>query len=88
MPYQLALGREATDEAIERWADSLTAEQVPGTFRYSNSKGQPREHAAWIAITHLFNHQAHHRGQVTTLLFQAGHDPGVTDFVHSALKPA
>jgi hypothetical protein len=29
----------------------------------------------WHAIAHFFNHQQHHRGQVTTLM-QAGHDPG------------
>ena len=28
-----------------------------------------------------FNHQTHHRGQLTTLLSQAGHDPGVTDLI-------
>jgi uncharacterized damage-inducible protein DinB len=30
---------------------------------------------------HLFNHQTHHRGQLTTLLVQAGIDPGVTDLI-------
>jgi len=30
-------------------------------------------------IAHLFNHQTHHRGQLTTLLSQLGIDPGVTD---------
>ncbi|MCA9591414.1 MAG: hypothetical protein KC657_39230 [Myxococcales bacterium] len=30
---------------------------------------------------HFFNHQKHHRGQVTTLLKQLGHDPGVTDLI-------
>lgn len=29
-----------------------------------------------------FNHQTHHRGQVTTLLSQMGVDIGVTDLVH------
>jgi uncharacterized damage-inducible protein DinB len=33
----------------------------------------------WVAVAHVFNDQAHHRGQVTTLLTQAGKDPGVTD---------
>jgi len=28
-----------------------------------------------------FNHQTHHRGQVTTLLSQASIDPGVTDLL-------
>ncbi|WP_260618843.1 DinB family protein [Pseudoxanthomonas mexicana] len=36
-------------------------------------------------LTHLFNHQTHHRGQVTTLLSQAGVDVGVTDLL--ALLP-
>jgi uncharacterized damage-inducible protein DinB len=40
---------------------------------------QPREIAMDLAVTHFFNHQTHHRGQVTALLFQKGIDPGVTD---------
>ena len=32
-------------------------------------------------IMHFFNHQTHHRGQVSTLLYQAGVDVGVTDLV-------
>lgn len=31
-----------------------------------------REHPARQALSHFFNHQTHHRGQVTTLLCQAG----------------
>jgi uncharacterized damage-inducible protein DinB len=27
----------------------------------------------------MFNHGIHHRGQLTTLLSQAGIDPGITD---------
>jgi uncharacterized damage-inducible protein DinB len=30
-------------------------------------------------VAHVFNHQTHHRGQLTTLFTQQGHDPGVTD---------
>jgi len=32
-------------------------------------------------LQHFFNHQTHHRGQVTTLLFQAGVDPEATDLI-------
>jgi uncharacterized damage-inducible protein DinB len=39
------------------------------------------EHPLWWAVDHFFNHQTHHRGQVTTLLMQAGLDPGVTDLI-------
>jgi uncharacterized damage-inducible protein DinB len=36
---------------------------------------------AFILVMQLFNHQIHHRGQITTLLTQAGEDVGVTDIV-------
>jgi uncharacterized damage-inducible protein DinB len=32
-------------------------------------------------LLHFFNHQTHHRGQATTLLFQQGEDVGVTDLI-------
>jgi len=51
---------------------------------FCRSRGSPLPHLtrtvfAWVLVAHLFNHQAHHRGQLTTLLSQMGHDPGVTD---------
>lgn len=35
----------------------------------------------WLAVTHFFNHQTHHRGQLTVLLSQCGKDYGVTDLI-------
>jgi uncharacterized damage-inducible protein DinB len=35
----------------------------------------------WFTVQHFFNHQTHHRGQLTTLLEQAGCDCGVTDLL-------
>jgi uncharacterized damage-inducible protein DinB len=32
-------------------------------------------------VTHFFNHQTHHRGQLTVLLTQRGIDPGPTDLI-------
>ena len=79
--------RSATDSTIEHWVASLTPAMLDSTIRYSYMQGASREHAAWIAITHMFNHLAHHRGQVTTLLHQTGIDPGVTDFIAFVLNP-
>ncbi len=73
------------DQLIAAWVEDLTDEILAAPMRYQNLAGQPREHATWIAVSHLFNHQTHHRGQVTTLLKQAGVDPGVTDFLVFAL---
>jgi len=41
--------------------------------------GKLRRLPAAVAAVHLFNHGTHHRGQLTTLMKQAGVDPGVTD---------
>lgn len=73
--------RLATDLVITDWAGQLTDELLSQTMRYSNSQGQLREHPVWLAAAHMFNHQTHHRGQVTTLLCQLGYNPGVTDYV-------
>ena len=73
--------REQLDAAIESWAADMTPEFPLRTLRYANTKGVQREHPAWQALTHFFNHQTHHRGQVTALLAQAGIDPGVTDLL-------
>src|SRR5579885_3238830 len=33
----------------------------------------------WVLVTHFFNHQTHHRGQVHAMLTAAGAKPGDTD---------
>lgn len=77
---ELDAERRDTDLVISKWAEELSNDLLQGTMRYRNSKGHVREHPAWIAVAHMFNHQTHHRGQVTTLMYQLGHDPGVTDY--------
>jgi uncharacterized damage-inducible protein DinB len=78
---ELRMQRDRLDAAIEGWCAEMPEDFPLRTMRYSNSKGVAREHPAWKALTHFFNHQTHHRGQVTALLFQAGIDPGVTDLI-------
>jgi uncharacterized damage-inducible protein DinB len=73
--------REDVDAAIETWLADAPADMPNWTMRYANTKGVAREHQLWQALTHFFNHQTHHRGQVTTLLAQAGVDVGVTDLI-------
>ena len=70
---------------ITKPRSAVTDEILAAPMRYTNLSGQTREHAVWIAVSHLFNHQTHHRGQVTTLLKQIGVDAGVTDFLMFAL---
>ncbi len=77
---ELRTERAKTDAAIDAWARSLNEEQSASLFSFVRN-GAKSEIPVWWAATQLFNHQTHHRGQVTTLLVQAGKDPGVTDLM-------
>jgi uncharacterized damage-inducible protein DinB len=78
---ELRAQRARLDSAIEQWLAEAPVDFPLRAMRYSNTKGVQREHPMWMGLTHFFNHQAHHRGQVTTLLAQAGIDPGLTDLI-------
>ncbi len=82
--------RERTDALIEEWTQrELTEEFLDGTMRYrAMSAGGEFLVPLHFAVTHFFNHQTHHRGQITTLLAQLGRDPGVTDFMAMLRRPA
>lgn len=74
--------RSETDRVIENWMQELEPEMLSTRVHYSNpSRGIEREHSLWFGLTHFFNHQTHHRSQVTTLLHQLGRDYGMTDFL-------
>ena len=60
---------------------TLDAERLAAPLAYRNSRGDAFEHPLWWAVTHFFNHQTHHRGQLTTLLSEQCLDPGVTDLI-------
>lgn len=77
---ELRRERVQTDDAIDAFAGALTEDKLTSTLRYLR-RGAVNEFPLWHAVAHLFNHQTHHRGQVTTLLTQAGHDAGVTDLL-------
>lgn len=69
------------DERICGWIASLREEDLDTTLAYSSMKGVPARKNLHSLLAHLFNHQTHHRGQVTALLAQAGVDYGTTDLL-------
>ena len=72
--------RVALDQRILAWAGSLSSSWLAETHTYkSKIDGKTRTVPRWMLVTHMFNHQTHHRGQVTTLLSQMGLDVGTTD---------
>ena len=77
---ELRAEREQTDQQILDWSKTLDPDWLSQRFEYVSQSDQKRRvMPAWILVTHLFNHQTHHRGQVTTLIKQLGYEPGVTD---------
>lgn len=72
--------RVTADEAFVRIAEGITQPALD-TLRTQTSvaTGRSRTWPVGALLVHLFNHQTHHRGQVSTLLFQLGVDVGVTD---------
>ena len=72
--------QEVTDRQVLAWCDRLDNDWLQQPFVYtSNTYQQTRVLPIWVLVTHMFNHQTHHRGQLTTLLKQLGYDPGITD---------
>lgn len=76
----LCAERERLDARLMQWAGNLTDEWLRQSLTYvSKVDGQTRTVPQWALVSHLFNHQTHHRGHVTTLLTQLGLDIGSTD---------
>jgi uncharacterized damage-inducible protein DinB len=74
--------RRAMDETIIAWADGLQQEWLNGSDTwFSGAMRREVTKPHWIMVTHLFNHQTHHRGQVHAMLTAAGAKPTDTDVV-------
>ena len=73
--------RREFDVAIRRWSKEVEIEEPNRDLEYANSKGDRFANDFGELVQHYFNHQTHHRGQISTLLFQKGIDIGSTDLL-------
>ncbi len=79
---ELKRQRTAFDDTITRWADGLDPVWLEGRLAwYSGAVGRDLEKPRWQLVTHFFNHQTHHRGQVHAMLTAAGARPDDTDLM-------
>jgi uncharacterized damage-inducible protein DinB len=77
---ELKRDRADFDRRIIAWADDLDGEWLSGDHTYySGAAKRDIVKPRWVLVTHYFNHQTHHRGQVHCMLTQAGVRPGDTD---------
>ncbi len=71
--------RPTLDALIVKWCSTLSDTDCQKTLTYRTTKGQKISNRASDVIQHMFNHQTHHRGQLTCLLSLHGVDYGCTD---------
>src|SRR5204863_6380906 len=77
---ELRSERAAFDAAMVAWAEALDAAALEGELTwYSGAINAQVSKPRWLLVTHMFNHQTHHRGQVHCMLTQAGGRPSDTD---------
>ncbi len=82
----LRAARSEEDSRIETFAENVTDAFLASTIRYENNEGRMFDDPADILVSHFFNHQTHHRGQVHDMLCQTEVTPPVLD-LHRVLKP-
>ena len=76
---ELRAARVKLDEVFVHFTSELTDDILASSLSHKSAKGIPFSKNTGALIQHFFNHQTHHRGQVSTLFNQLGIDVGVTD---------
>jgi len=78
---ELTEARERLDALILDFSETWTPKLLAHPMHYRNMAREEHERPLEQLLQHLFNHQTHHRGQITHMLFHAGIDPGPTDLI-------
>jgi uncharacterized damage-inducible protein DinB len=82
----LSAARVAEDARIEAFFGQLSEAFLNRPLHYFNSRGRECSDSAWVAVSHCFNHQTHHRGQVHVMLSQTPVLPPSLD-LHRIINP-
>ncbi len=83
---ELRAARIREDDRIDAWVDKVTQAKLDADFESVSSKGVRFIDPLKQLVTHMFNHQTHHRGQVHDMLSQTGMEPPSLD-MHRILNP-
>jgi uncharacterized damage-inducible protein DinB len=72
--------RADSDAKLIAWSDRIDPKWLAGDLTwFSGAIQREVTKPMWQLLTHFFNHQTHHRGQVHAMLTQAGGKPHDTD---------
>lgn len=79
---ELRAARLRMDERICEFAANLSEDDLSSILRWQPSTNPtPRTLPLSFALAHFWNHQTHHRGQITAVMELLGLDCGVTDLL-------
>jgi uncharacterized damage-inducible protein DinB len=84
----LRRAREAEDARLERYVESLDGTQLASILNYKTMAGPVGALPVAVILSHLFNHQTHHRGQVHAMLTQTNVPAPQLDLLYYAMENA
>jgi len=86
---ELREAREVEDKRFMDYAATVQPEELETILEYVNTRGEAKSLPLGVVLTHVFNHQTHHRGQATHILRQLGvAEPPSLDLLYFALPTA
>jgi uncharacterized damage-inducible protein DinB len=71
----------AVETAQRTFIEQLTDVDLDRMVTYRTLSGDEYTNPLWQLLRHVVNHSSYHRGQITTMLRQLGHDAVSTDLV-------
>ncbi len=85
---ELSKMRKELDSTIFDWVKTITKEWLAEDLKfYSFMYKREITLPLWLILTHFFNHQTHHRSQISTALFMSGLNYGITDIPWNPFYP-
>lgn len=82
----LLQARQAEDHRIARLMADPGNEGFERIVSYKNMVGESHSYPLMILLSHVFNHQTHHRGQVHHMLSQLRTDPPPLDMIYFMIE--
>lgn len=85
---KLAAARQAEDKRLSDWINGMSEDDLAGRFTYTTVTDMRRvSQRIAPALSHLFNHQTHHRGQAHAILTSLGKPSVTLDLIYFQRTP-
>ena len=80
--------RALVDSIFVDWVAMADTSRFGEVLAYSDSHGTPKSYYFRDALDHVFNHQTHHRGQVSQILDELGVEHDYSNLIDRAERPS